>query len=99
MEEKKSALLEAIREQHLANKRVLELEIEINTQELIDQLKRAILIAQRYIEKLEDNDDGSYDDGSLFAAERDWLITTSDIADLRMIRARLYTKKTGRNRK
>lgn len=88
MEEKKSALLEAIREQHLANKRVLELEIEINTQKLIDQLKRAILIAQRYIEKLEDNDDGSF-----FAAERDWLITTSDIADLRMIRAQLYTKK------
>lgn len=50
--------------------------------------KRAILIAQRYIEKLEDNDDGS-----LFAAERDWLITTSDIADLRMmIRAQLYKK-------
>ena len=46
------------------------------------------MIAQRYIEKLEDNDDGS-----LFAAERDWLITTSDIADLRMIRAQLYTKK------
>lgn len=89
MEEKKSALLlEAIREQHLANKRVLELEIAINTQELIDQFKRAILIAQRYIEKLEDNDDGS-----LFAAERDWRITTSDIADLRMIRAQLYTKK------
>ena len=96
MEEKKSALLEAKREQHLANKRVLELEIEINTQELIDQFKRAILIAQRYIEKLEDNDDGS-----LFAvvAERDWLITTLDIAALRMmIRAQLY-KKTGRNRK
>lgn len=88
MEEKKSALLEAKREQHLANKRVLELEIEINTQELIDQFKRAILIAQRYIEKLEDNDDGS-----LFAAERDWLITTADIADLRMmIRAQLYKK-------
>jgi hypothetical protein len=67
--------------------------IEINTQELIDQLKRAILVAQRYIEKLED-----HDDGSLFAAERDWLITTSDIADLQadlrmMIRAQLYTKK------
>ena len=46
MEEKKSALLEAIREQHLANK----------------------------------------DDGSLFAAERDWLITTSDIADGEKIR-------------
>jgi hypothetical protein len=89
VEEKKSALLEAIREQHLVNKRVLELEIEINTQELIDQLKRAILIAQRYIEKLEDNDDGS-----LCAAERDWLKTTSDIADLQvMIRAQLYTKK------
>lgn len=88
MEEKKSALLEAKREQHLANKRVLELEIEINTQELIDQLKRAILIAQRYIEKLEDNDDGSF-----FAAERDWRITTADIADLRMmIRAQLYKK-------
>lgn len=88
MEEKKSALLEAKREQHLANKRVLELEIEINTQELIDQFKRAILIAQRYIEKLEDNDDGS-----LFAAERDWRITTADIADLRMmIRAQLYKK-------
>ena len=67
MEEKKSALLlEAIREQHLANKRVLELEIAINTQELIDQFKRAILIAQRYIEKLEDNDDGS-----LFTASAD----------------------------
>lgn len=89
MEEKKSALLEAKREQHLANKRVLELEIEINTQELIDQFKRAILIAQRYIEKLEDN----ADDGSLFAAERDWRITTADIADLRMmIRAQLYKK-------
>ena len=88
MEEKKSALLEAIREQHLANKRVLELEKEINAQELIDQLKGAILVAQRYIEELEDNDNGS-----LFAAGRDWQITTSDIADLRMIRAQLYTKK------
>lgn len=46
------------------------------------------MIAQRYIEKLEDNDDGS-----LFAAERDWRITTADIADLRMmIRAQLYKK-------
>jgi hypothetical protein len=52
------------------------------------------LIAQRYIEKLEDNDDGS-----LFAAERDWLITTLDIAALRMIRRSYTLKKTGRNRK